>query len=233
MDIYFNNTLIYHTTVQCSVTLPKRIDYYTAHKVNDEVRGYLVFDGTWNFIPPCSVQKTFKIQKLALILESPHINEYQPNSFIPIGPARGTKHGTAGYSIDHYLVNRPWIQGLHKQFVYEVYIMNSIQYQCSAVNYISTLTKMDAQLRNNIFEKMWNFKQNNIFYFKNDLINRICSYMPDKLVNCCTGMTTNNTGNVLPQQHSLAYLVGKAIPASFQGSYSDYHPATLGKKQWK
>ena len=60
MNIYFNNALIGTTTVQCSVTLPNRIDYYSSHKVNDEVRGYLVFDGTWNFIPPCSVQKEFR-----------------------------------------------------------------------------------------------------------------------------------------------------------------------------
>jgi hypothetical protein len=224
MNIYFNNALIGTTTVQCSVTLPNRIDYYSSHKVNDEVRGYLVFDGTWNFIPPCSVQKEFKIQKLALILESPHKNEYQSNSYIPIGPARGT----SCERIERCIVNRQWVRQLDSNCVYEICVMNAIQYQCSAWNYISGFSKLDTVLRNNLFKKMWTG------FARKSFVHRIEDYSPDKIVNCCTGMTTDNTGNVCPQRNSLADLVEKAIQTSFQGSHiCDYHPATLGKKQWK
>lgn len=241
MDIFFNNrkvaTVPPSPSSSYTIALPNRIDYYTSHKVNDEVRCYLVFNNVWTTQYPSNVQKTYEIKKLSLILESPHINEYQPNSFIPIGPARGIKHGTAGYSIDHYLVNRPWIQQLDKHFVYEVYIMNFIQYQCSAVNYISTLTKMDAKLRNDIFKGMWNFKQNNIFYFQNDFINRICSYMPDEIVNCCTGMTTIKKCTIKPHKNSLASFVDNTITTNSKLKnipyVCDYHPSTQGKKSWK
>ena len=239
MDIYFNNALIGTTTVQCSVTLPKRIDYYTSHKVNDEVRGYLIYNGAWSLVATSSVQRNWKIKKIALILESPHKDEYQQNSFTPKGPAKGISYGTAGYSIDHFLANRKWVNTmLNLNYVYEVYIMNAIPYQCSAHNYIGQncycrLTKKERRdLVDEIFMLMWKYICNttSVPFFQNDLIDRIDAYTPDIIINCCT------KGNVKPplQMHVYTALSTHLSGIILNKNYrEDIHPAKIGKGCWK
>ena len=208
--------------VKCNVVLPNRIDYYTFHRVTDEVRGYLVYNGAWSFIPPSAVQQCFEIKKLALILESPHKDEYHQNCFIPIGPARGV----TGIKIERFIVNRKWTNNLSMKYAYEVYIMNAVQYQCSAWNYISGFGKLNTQLRDSIFKELWK-------KLSGDFINRIQRYSPDYIINCCTGMESKN-GMILPQKNGLASMVASAIKISANCKYNfDYHPSTLGKNMWK
>ena len=65
-----------------------------------------------------------------MILESPHKNEYT-NGYIPIGIAQGK----TGNNINIKLINRSrLISNLNANTIYEVNLMNPIQYQCSCYN---------------------------------------------------------------------------------------------------
>lgn len=111
MDVYFENQWIGNAGLQSA----SRIDFYTSHKVNDEVRGYLIYDnGNWKLVKPSIIGTSDIIEKIALILESPHKDEYVSNSNPPnpVRPANGNKYGTAGYAINHFIVNRNWINNL-------------------------------------------------------------------------------------------------------------------------
>lgn len=166
---------------------PYPIDFLTSPKVNDKVRGYLIYNGTdWDFILP----QTYKMIKgynerkrknLALILESPHKNEYDKvgNIYVPIAPAMGE----TGVKLRGAITKRKFIALLDPECDYEVKLFNAVQYQCSCYNELIQHNpdyELCHSLRNRVFKLLWKSKAN-------DFIIRITRYKPDIIVNCCTG----------------------------------------------
>lgn len=150
---------------------------------------------------------------ILLILESPHIDEFESATRLPFGPACGKKSGSAGYDIDFWIdnvfMNSPKFRsGLHKDS-YQLILMNSVQFQASCGT--SPLLK---KLRDSNWVTMW---QNG---FSKDLINRIRWYSTSNengeviVVNLCT------FGNV-----GLHYYVNSELRNNGISFYEGFHPA--------
>lgn len=136
----------------------KIITYTVSEKVLDDIRGYLVFNDNWHFYKKYQDTPTINCKKkLALVLESPHKDEYRINKVLQRNPNNGTlipqrpANGFAGDQIDHFIQNRPWIKRLSTSNIYEVFVMNAIQYQCSAYDYIQGMKKAVRRLTDAIF----------------------------------------------------------------------------------
>ncbi len=153
---------------------------FTGKKVLDEVRGYLIFvNQHWVFVGPSQINAYGKkaIKKLSLVLESPHKNEFdQYNN--PLRPA----NGKTGNAINSKLSNRPWVnKNLNSNYYYEIYIMNPVQYQASC--YCVLGNNCSRNNTNQVFRKLFSKL---FFNLRNDFINRINTYMPDMIINCCS-----------------------------------------------
>lgn len=230
MDVYEGNILLGAVKQYSNVPVQTSISFMTSEKVSDDIRGYLGFNSTWHFYSPKQyTPKNNDHKKLALILESPHKDEYRINNvlqktaneqLIPQRPA----NGFAGVQIDNFIQNRPWIKHLNTTDVYEVFIMNAIQYQCSAVDYIQGMNKFVRRLTDNIFLVMWNYNKSGLNPFRTDFVNRIQKYSPDVIINACTKGTRKPT-----LQMRVETLI-RNMAASY---YTDYHPASTGKNIWK
>lgn len=231
MDIYEGNTPIGSVKQYTGVPHQNSITYNISEKVSDDIRGYLVFNGVWTFCKKNQISQPKDYKKLALILESPHKDEYRINGIlhktstgllIPQRPA----NGFAGEQIDNFIQNRPWINGLlNTSDVYEVFIMNAIQYQCSAFDYIQGLNKFVRTLTDAVFLEMWNYRTNGAHYpFQDDFVNRIQKYSPDVIINACT------KGKVKP---SLQIRVESLIINMASKYDTDDHPANPGIFRWR
>lgn len=193
---------------------PYPIDFLTSQKVNDEVRGYLIYNGAgWDFSliqknNIINITKKKTIKRIALILESPHKLEYDHSSSppSPIKPAQGSTGARINKYITHYCTG--W--GLCSKYVYEVNLMNAIQYQTSCYNELilhNPSYEMCHPLRNRVFKLLWKSKANN-------LITRITKYKPDVIVNACTGGKA---------KYGLRNLVDSSITAPH---FIENHPST-------
>lgn len=119
---------------------------------------------------------------LVMVLESPHIDEYDNHAHTPRGPA----YGKTGDNINKYLCDilddavKREILVLKKSTVYDIIIMNAIQYQCSLG--VDTLLYRDA-----CFLKLWE-REEVIESFKNRLRLALDLYNFKNviLINCCT-----------------------------------------------
>lgn len=156
--------------------------------VDNQVRGYYTFKNRkWS-----PVNKPYSFKKLALIVESPHKDEFD-DIFNPIAPLNGrnTKKKFAKKICSHL---KKWFKRVEEKPDVEVYIMNPIQYQTSLWHFLKnkisynkskkgiTYNSIDHLLR----DEVWLFLFNNC-NLKNDFENKIRNYGPDYVVNCCTG----------------------------------------------
>jgi hypothetical protein len=173
---------------------------------------------------------------IVLLLESPHKDEFDYKYFstdgenteitkmTPMAPARGS----TGTAIDHHLLTvlMPIIK---KDGEYKIFIVNPIQYQTSlwAIHGKPLAKKRkkteEGKLRDEVWKALWDFKDSNAFIFQDDFRNRLNSYSPEIIINCCTKefrqtvtdyikTTKNNSKN----NHliSLDYLYGGSHPSS-------------------
>ena len=198
-----------NTASNFNLRLPSDIYFWQHQKVNDEVRGYIVQrngdddgdgDGDNNsemeFISCFSFESDFsslskmkntKMVKVALILESPHKDEYSTN-YTPIRPA----NGLTGNRIEEHIVTKiQKIIDLNFDYIYQIYIMNPIQYQASCYHELQRFGNSNAQLNlrgkdgaKECRDEVWKilFKR-----LKDDFISRLKIYAPDIILNCCTG----------------------------------------------
>ena len=190
MDIYINNTLLTSTKLPVSI---QRVDFYDIQRVADEIRGYLIFNnGSWHFIGQSQFYNmyagTIELQKIALILESPHKDEYDKH-FHPIRPA----NGKSGAKIASDLVNRVALIGnLKNNIAYEVFLMNPVQFQASCHHWVGNSNCRNHT--NKVFRALFNKnKGNQRAYF----INRLNAYNPDILFCCCTSNLKNVVYNAI------------------------------------
>lgn len=105
---------------------------------------------------------------LLIVLESPHVEEY--NKKFPIAPAPAL--GSTGCNLDKYFL------GIISEYIpegkYHVILSNAIQYQCS-------LGEDTEKYRDRVWLKLWLCKD-----FDRNFFNRIEFYRPDVIVNLCT-----------------------------------------------
>ncbi|WP_298527971.1 hypothetical protein [uncultured Ruminococcus sp.] len=231
MYIYEGANLIGSVKQYSGVPQQYIITYNASEKTPDDVRGYLVYNGNWNFYKMNQYTPPDDYKKLALILESPHTDEYSINGVIQRTPnglliPQRPANGFAGDQIDKFIQNRPWVNSLRNiSDVFEVYIMNAIQYQCSAFDYIQGMTKLISPLRDAIFLEMWNNTKTGTTQFQSDLVDRIMKYSPNVIINACTKGTRTPT---------LQMRVEGLIQTMASGFYDiDDHPANPGKYRWK
>lgn len=159
-------------------------------KVNDEVRGVLVYGGNdWFFISVpqyIALKSTKSLKRIGLLLESPHKDEYLNNQ--PISPA----NGVTGQKIESLISQRmksDWQIKLQSvptitQYDYEVVLINAVQYQTSCYKILGE--QWDHTNRNHVFRLLFNN-----FQLKSDLIGRLNSYKLDIIVNCITSNLKN------------------------------------------
>ena len=93
-------------------------------------------------------------KKIILLLESPHVDELNNN------------------------LNSFNNLNLGNNMMFDIYIVNAIQYQCSL-----GISPINKHIRNYVFQGMWNFNNNS---FKDDLIDRIDYLDPYLIINACT-----------------------------------------------
>ena len=153
---------------------------FTGKNVQDEKRGYLIFiNGNWAFVGPNQTRNlnVQNIEKLALVLESPHIDEFDTNGN-PLRPA----NGKTGLKINTLLAKRPNIISLlNGNNVYEVYLMNPVQYQASCYSVLHQSVTRDNT--NQVFRKLFSV---NGFNLRLDFIVRLNNYSPNLIINCCS-----------------------------------------------
>ena len=113
-----------------------------------------------------------KYEKIVILLESPHRNEYD-YSFNPIGPAQGV----TGNNIERFLGEL--IDRLHinqtKDYVF--ILMNPVQWQCSLGSFYNE--GLIETFRNNIWTKLFHL-------YSEEFKNQIELYNPSIIINTCT-----------------------------------------------
>jgi hypothetical protein len=153
-----------------------------------------------------STMPVFRKPRIAILLESPHINEYSPNNKTGIsGPAMGSSGNRFnGQCISVFNNNIGVLQaalgintGSSQRYVYEVFFVNAIQYQCS-LGY----SPIKKEIRDFVFEALWNSYPNS---FRDDLVERFNILKPNLIINACTRelqKTVCNNTSISP------YLIG-------------------------
>lgn len=146
-------------------------------------------NNNWMFIDCFSFSKYSDIKKpikkIALILESPHKDEYRINNalLIPQRPA----NGKTGKAIESYIAKYASLWELDKNTNYEVHLINAVQVQASCYHELKALNvELSLYYRNLL--KHWVLT---LLFDDKEFINRIKNIKPDILVNCCTKKPTN------------------------------------------
>ncbi|WP_291627685.1 hypothetical protein [Clostridium sp.] len=111
---------------------------------------------------------------IVIVLESPHIDEFNEKKF-SVAPAPAL--GSTGCNLDKYfckVINECFKEYEIENCRYHVILSNAIQYQCS----LGTNTEV---FRDRVWLKLWLNRS-----FKKYFINRLEEYSPDIIMNFCT-----------------------------------------------
>lgn len=132
-------------------------------------------------------------RKIVVLLESPHIDEYNvSNQSYNTAPAWGST-GNRFNSQFIKVINNNIANGniAANTFIsntdYDVYFVNAIQYQCSLGR-----KPINKKIRDTLFEILWNIQPNS---FKDDLFERLSLIKPDVVINACTVNVKNSCLN--------------------------------------
>ncbi len=133
----------------------------------------------------CGISNSHK-PIIAIVVESPHKDEFNRESKKAIGTARGS----TGRNIENYLPSvlfnyLPAIDETSSLIEYDsnkqiqngeyyIALINAIQYQCS-------LGEDTSKYRDKIFSEMWGLEK-----VKKDFIKRLKKSNPSVIINCCT-----------------------------------------------
>lgn len=156
---------------------------------DDDERGYLIFNGeSWDFLEPSTYKLLKKIDKeeqtIVLVLESPHIDEFDSNHN-PIRPA----NGVTGANIE-YFIKRGYatLWNLSENVDYRICLVNAVQLQASCIhslqaNNITLNTKYQREvLKHCVLIHAFD---------TSDLQIRIDTLQPNIIINCCTEKSDN------------------------------------------
>lgn len=168
---------------------------YSQHKCFDQVFGVLKRQGKAYVLTEERQEiPTLQSSKAAIIiiLESPHIAEFDPITKQPLGPCQGkTGENIAMYLSEILKSNHVGLTLSHKK--YDIVLLNAIQYQCS----LGEDTKL---YRDAMFLYYWEQLD-----FRKDFVERLIrartTYSESIIVNCCTkgehiNLLTNHSGSL-------------------------------------
>ena len=171
-------------------------------RVFDQTRGY------YNISPnaSCVIPQSSSYKRMAIIVESPHKDEFDSN-FNPLAPLNGFSGQRFASQILTKLnfwfsTNCNFQYSKFLPFDLEIKIFNPIQYQASLYHFLNgkitynnfgnfMYNSIDSDLR----DKVWRCLFHNCG-LKTDFINRISSYKPDFIINCCTGSSSYTRFNM-------------------------------------
>ncbi|MBD8025118.1 hypothetical protein H9636_00475 [Ureibacillus sp. Re31] len=127
----------------------------------------------------------YKNKSIMIILESPHIDEYEQNNekLTPIGAAQGQTGKKIEKNLSQLIRTLNQFQVIEEQHQYRVIIMNAVHFQTS-LHFIheKAMNNYYRELRDKIWVKMWT----EIPQIKNDFINQLESLKKDSiLINAC------------------------------------------------
>ena len=126
------------------------------------------------------------LKRMILVLESPHIDEFNSCHDSQEPKAYGPANGTTGLSIRNY-ISAPTrdfltLSFVHPQDVFALILMNSVPYQCSLGNKLSGRTNTGSRKdRDKVFMACWGKA-------KQDFCNRLTRYLTEEtlIINACT-----------------------------------------------
>lgn len=172
MIINYNNN-----SFNINNNINQTVNFYAQNAVRDEVRGFLVYNNSlWSFVGCYQIPSQGNKERIALVLESPHKDEFDINGN-PLRPA----NGRTGVKINKKLQDRNFVRALKHEVIYEVRIVNSIQYQASCYSVLGS--NYSRKNTNQVFRVLFNKSKGNL---RQDFIDRIDNYNPNIVVNCCT-----------------------------------------------
>ena len=168
--------------------------------VKNTVRCYMSYDGqrTVNILP---FKKYQNIVKVAMIVESPHKDEFDGN-FNPLVPL----NGLSGKRFDNAITSKmsSWITSSQYNgtpATLEIKIFNPVQYQTSLHHLLNNKIPfhnpkvniaqygLDATLRNDVWRLLY---ENQLTGCKSTFISDLTTYSPHLIINCCTGKKYKN-----------------------------------------
>lgn len=144
----------------------------------DELRGVYEFDAAMESGGHWGESTGRDLPLLVLVLESPHIDEFEPG---PGFRAKGPAKGSTGVNIRFHLGRALRAVGLRGQM--DVLLVNAIQHQCS----LGSIFCDTSTCRDEIFIDLWDDVERSAeLCFKQRLIKAIDGKREVTLVNCCT-----------------------------------------------
>lgn len=124
-----------------------------------------------------------------IILESPHVNEYDPITKAAIGPAMGKTGCNFEKYFDTIIKNSKIYNSICNSY-YDIVLINSVQYQCSLGLPLSKYSK----LRNTNWISCFNGGN-----LSTDLENRLTALNPSFIINLCTEKLRQYVSNYIMQ----------------------------------
>lgn len=131
------------------------------------------------------IESNYKNKTIAIILESPHIDEYESNTdkLTPIGPAQGQTGKKIEKNIDKLIARLKEFNILEDNHNYRIIILNAVNFQTS-LHFIheKPLNNYYRELRDKIWIKMWS----EVPQIKNEFLKQIESLKKDSIIiNAC------------------------------------------------
>ena len=118
---------------------------HTANPCDDAYMGVLDLQNYTMKPVPINLNHFQNLPLFIIILESPHIDEFNTNG-IAVGPAQGS----TGRNIRSLLIQLLQSQTAHLQRIYRLMLVEAIPYQCS-----NNTSPIDRTNTNRLFKKMW------------------------------------------------------------------------------
>lgn len=198
-------SVLYRKAAYSSIISSVQVDFSMWPTVSNQIRCYLLYDGSKFIKMATSYQPTTQPRRIALIVESPHKDEFT-NIFTPLHPL----NGRSGNKFDLKIIERmnAWFsQPPTANTLFEIKIFNPVKYQTSLYHFLSNLIPNNqlkkqlppafvipkygsihdndnSSLRNEVWKILFT---NATFPCESDFKHEIKKYDPQYIVNACTG----------------------------------------------
>lgn len=169
--------------------LLKKSFFKNNKQVQNVIRYIGLFDGSQVTVENYSNEeihsKYKKSKSIVIILESPHIDEYEANveKLTPIAPAQGQTGKKIERHIDSLMYLLSLFNVIEEQHMYRIIIMNAISYQTSLYHiHKQNMNNAYRELRDKVWMKMWS----EIPQIKSDFLQQISSLKKHSIIiNAC------------------------------------------------
>ena len=198
MIITYNNTDFQYQSQVNGIDNKYVIDISNWLIVANQKRCYVFYNGN-NFVYNYPVV-TNQIKKIAIIVESPHKNEFDLafNPIRPLNGSSGRRFDSKICDVLDILKNNTMLK--FTTGFYEIKIFNPVRYQASCYHFFHNLIPnqnpvaqnnytLDRKFTNFVWKILYN--DQNGPREENNFTNDIMFYSPDYIINCCTGEYKN------------------------------------------